>query len=48
MTAELFCLDHLKVAKGLEGPLNDFSSCYLTIAMCCVIHAEDNNKHAGT
>jgi hypothetical protein len=45
--SNLFPLDHFKITEGPGEPFNDFSACCLTVAMCCVIDAKDENKEVG-
>jgi hypothetical protein len=48
LKSQLFSLDNFKIAEGLGGPLNNFTACFLTVAMHCAIHAKDANKEVGT
>jgi hypothetical protein len=45
---KLFFADHLEMAEGLDGPINDFSAHCLTIVMRCTKYAEDYNKEIDT
>jgi hypothetical protein len=43
-----FFLEYLKIAEDLGTPLNDLSSCCLTVVLHCAVDSKDENKEGGT